>query len=222
MEDKGLDMAKLLELQAFFDNNFEKIKTQVEKQLLMFGEKLRRNFDITPDPQDFYNWLLDNYSTEILKKRRVPFKLKDDYILEFCLAYCEELNHKILKQKHNLVFSKKDNENQPHWEEILKLLNELFENNITEELFSEILCETSDILHNGQIKHFYNPIPQNKLNTKLGSLRFCFYQIYLINGTKPVRYNLIEYLHTKFECFARTESTTTDKKFSERPKLYPR
>ncbi len=222
MENKGFDMEKIKELQALFDEKFDEIKKQIEKQLLTFGELLIEETKINPNPQEFFNWFIDNHYIEILKKRRVPFYLDSKYIIRYCVQLNKETVNQIQKEKQGLLFSKEANENQPHRDKILELLKNLFENNITEELFFEILEETSDIVHNEQMKHSYNSIPKNKLNTKLGYLRFCYHKIYLINDTTAVRENLIKYLHAKFECFSRTEQTTTDKKFSEKPKLYPR
>lgn len=222
MTKKGLDYDKLNKFQEKFDNHSTEIIRQLEDQLKEFGEIIKKETGILPDSKSFCNWMLDNYTHVITKKRRLPFVLEKKYIIEYCLDYKIELENNITEQEHNLTFIKSDVDNQPQKGEILVILQELFENRITEELFYEILEETSFILHNETIHKSYVKVLRRVINLKHESLSYAFHLIYSLKKEPKIKILITDYLHKKFETFGDTTITTIRTKFSpKRPDTYP-
>lgn len=225
MSKKGLNIEKLLEFQNKQDEKYREITSQIEIQLEEYGEFVREMTKIKPNVKNFTNWFFDNYFHIINKKRRGDFALDKKYVLEYCNLFKKELLDNYNSKNFNLSNGKTKNliENE-YYNTIVEYLVELFkgDNIIEESVILMITDEVSYILKNEEsLLTKVDLIKRGEIDTKQESIRYCFYQFYMLKKKAHIRKLLIEYLLEKFEIFSNTETSTINKHFNKKPDYYP-
>lgn len=225
MSKKGLNIEKLLEFQNKQDEKYCDIKSQIEVQLEEYGEFILAMTKIKPNVKKFTNWFFDNYFQIINKKRRGNFALDKKYVIEYCNLFKEELLENYNSENFNLSNGKTNNLIEfEHYNTIVEYLVELFkgDNIIEESIILMITDEVSYILKNEKsLQYKVDLIKRGEIDTKQESIRYCFYQFYVLKKKAHIRKLLIEYLLDKFEVFSNTETSTINKHFNIKPDYYP-
>lgn len=202
---------------------FEKQKTDLIKQfdeyMSEFGSFIDKKYNLKPNAEKFANWFLDNHQQILRKKRRVPFRLTREYVFQFCSEYKLELDEFEVSQRIDTYVSE-DNIYKSKVDKIFEEYIPKMKVNVEPYVFLKLISDISNVL-------FYEELPKNidklsikEFDAKQESIRYLFYQTYLLNKTKKIKRLVVDYLLKKFDAFSNNEPETLLKKLSTKPQYF--
>ncbi|MCH4833459.1 hypothetical protein E5F92_012425 [Flavobacterium columnare] len=202
--------------------HFNQIKNEFELKYPVIKEFVIKEYCISPTSEMFANWYFDERYFPTKNNYRLGVKISDQDILDFCSEYAFEL-----KIKSNNISINISDKNKAEISEII--IPYLTNFNYKASLENDLINDLSFILQEHELPLNLTKVGNNELEFKAESIRYCFYQIYLLKKNKIIKDLLVTYLHKKFSLFDNVDfnendisQSTTHKKFSTKPLYYPK
>lgn len=222
MKKQGLDFEKLKNVQDKFDKEKKEIEEVLAIKLNTIGGLIYEKTKINPNPQQFINWYIDNHYR--LNKKRNQLNFSDDILIEYCILYKEELD-----SKFNYLMRIEDDVELKN--KVSDTLLELFQYDsfISKKNILILIDEALFLLKNFELPNNILPLSKKNSNSKNTYIRYSYYRVQSLLGSQNITV-WIEYIHKKFpEHFKENyfdsnniRESTTYKKFSQKPKNYPK
>jgi acid stress-induced BolA-like protein IbaG/YrbA len=202
--------------------HFNQIKNEFELKYPVIENFIKNEFGISPTSELFANWFFDERYFPTKNNYRLGVKITDKDILDFCSEYFIELKSK----QYNITIDITEDINFKVSEIIKEFFSAFYHNKKFE---NDLIKDLTFILLEQELPLEIIKIKNNEIHFKAESIRFCFYNIYLLKKQKIVKDLLVTYLHEKFSLFDNLDfnkkditQSTTHKKFSTKPTYYPK
>lgn len=216
-----MNYKKLTEQLKVYEEKRADLINQFKELIDEIGSFIEREYNIRPNANKFADWFINNHTSIFKKKRRVPFRLTREYIFEFCSEYQKELAETALSQKiPTHIYSTSENTYRDKVEKVFEEYIPKMEAKVETYTLLKLITDASHILFYEELPDKIDKLVINEFDAKRESIRYLFYQVYLLNKTKKIKRLIVDYLLKKFDALSNNETETLLKKLSNKPQHF--